>query len=305
MILGSRTQQSRLIVLLTAVALLLSACAPTNTVVSPQSVKSVALVVGNSAYQHADYLPNPRNDAQDITQTLNALGFEVIGGTDLTATQFRDALQQFRNAGASADVGLFFYAGHGIQVSGQNYLIPIDARLDESLLTSRATLQQSTVRMGEVLEVLNAGYTTSLIFLDACRNNPLVAGITSADGPQGRAIHIRKTEETSNRSSDSDETLYLQQGLAEVEASSSRNTFIAYATQPGNVALDGTGSNSPFTEALLAHIRSPGVEVRDLLTRVRKQVTESSAYQQVPWDHASLTERFYFLAPATRNAPPP
>jgi len=297
--------QLRLTVLLTAVALLQSAWGATTKSVNPKNTKAVALVVGNSAYQYADYLPNPRNDAEDIIRTLDKLGFEVIGGTDLTATQFRDALRQFRDAGAGAKVGLFFYAGHGVQVSGQNYLIPVDARLDESLLTSLATLQQSTVMMSDVLEVLNASYTTSLIFLDACRNNPLVADITSADGPQGRAIQIRETEETSARNSDSDETLFLQQGLAEVEASSSRNTFIAYATQPGNVALDGTGTNSPFTEALLANLRSPGVEVRELMTRVRRQVMENSANQQIPWDHASLTELFYFLAPATQNPPPP
>lgn len=305
MILDSRTTQVHLAVLLVVAVLLQSAWGAKTKAVNPKNTRAVALVVGNSAYQFAENLPNPRNDAEDIVRTLDKLGFEVIGGTDLTATQFRDALRKFRAAGAGEGVGLFFYAGHGIQVSGQNYLVPVDARLDESLLASLETLQQSTIMMRDVLEVLDAGYTTSLIFLDACRNNPLVADITTADGPQGRAIRIQKTEKTSEPDSDSDETLYLRQGLAEVEASSSRNTFIAYATQPGNVALDGTGDNSPFTEALLANLRSPGLEVRELMTRVRRQVMENSANQQVPWDHASLTQLFYFLAPATQNPPPP
>jgi uncharacterized caspase-like protein/SH3-like domain-containing protein len=183
-------------------------------------------------------------------------------------------LRQFADRLQGADVGLFYYAGHGLQVYGQNYLAPIDAQLDEV-----QDLYFEAVNLGLILQLLEAAPRTSLIFLDACRDNPLARNLARSLGT-GRSQSVGR-------------------GLAQVE--SGVGTLIAYATQPNNVAYDGTGEHSPFTAAVLEYVDEPGLEVRQMLSRVRETVIKTTDGRQVPWDHSSLTSDFYFL-PETQVA---
>ena len=229
--------------------------------------KRVALVIGNSVYEHAPALANPVSDARGMAAALNQLGFEVVAGFDLSRGAMEDEVREFAGKLATADVGLFYYAGHGLQVAGTNYLVPVDAKLDTEL-----DLKFGVLELSDVLEVMEAQVPTSLVFLDACRDNPLAQNLVRSLGA------TRSTE--------------IGRGLARVDAGV--GTFIAYATAPGQVALDGEAANSPFTAALLAHILTPGLEVRQLMSRVRNQVLDETRNTQVPWDHSSLTGDFYF-----------
>ena len=228
----------------------------------------VALVVGNGAYEHTPALRNPANDAADVAAALAGLGFAVIEGRDLDREAFEAKLREFARAARGAEAALFFYAGHGIQVEGENFLLPVDARLSEELdldfeaLELRAFLRQMRGR-------------ANLVFLDACRDNPLAQDLARSMGASRSAA--------------------IGRGLGRVDAGS--GTLIAYATQPGNVAADGTGRNSPFTAALLRHIAVPGRSVNDLLTAVTGDVAAATDNRQQPWTHSSLRAPFYFAAP--------
>jgi uncharacterized caspase-like protein len=226
----------------------------------------VALVVGNSAYRHTPRLINPINDARDIAAALASLGFDVSEAIDLDKASLDAALRAFADRSVSADTALVFYAGHGLQVAGQNYLLPIDAKLE-----SERDLDFEAVRLDLVLRQLETGRAgkTSLVFLDACRDNPLARNLA-------RAMGLRS----------------LERGLAPVE--SGAGAFIAYSTQPGNIARDGVGRNSPFAAALLRHIAAPGYNVSALMIAVRKDVMAATGGRQVPWDHSALTGEFYF-----------
>jgi uncharacterized caspase-like protein len=226
----------------------------------------VALVVGNSAYRHTPRLINPINDARDIAAALASLGFDVTRAIDLDKAAFDDALRAFSDRSAAAETALVFYAGHGLQVSGQNYLLPIDARLE-----SERTLDFEAVRLDVILRQLETGRDgkLSLVFLDACRDNPLARNLA-------RAMGVRA----------------VRRGLAPVE--SGAGSFIAFSTQPGNVARDGVGRNSPFAAALLQHIATPNRNVSALMIAVRKDVMAATGGAQVPWDHSALTGEFYF-----------
>ncbi|MBN9070293.1 MAG: caspase family protein [Rhizobiales bacterium] len=237
----------------------------------------IALVVGNSDYQHVARLANPVNDAEDLTARLKALGFEVMGGTDLDRRQLVEQLIRFGRAAGSADVALFFYAGHGLQVNGQNYLVPVDAMVEYE-----AEVDISLVSLAGVMQQMERGSRTNLIFLDACRNNPF-------------ADELAKSE---NRSAQS-----ISKGLGRVQTGS--GTFIAFATQPDAVAMDGTGRNSPFTGALLKHIDAPGQSISDLMIAVRNDVMAETGRKQVPWDSSSLTDRFEFAARGQAEAAKP
>ena len=250
-----------------AAALALLCCATTLALAEPG--RRVALVVGNGAYQNAPALPNPPNDARAVAQALRDLNFEVLEATDLDQPDLRVKLNEFGQQLEGAQVGLFFYAGHGLQVDGENYLVPIDARLQKE-----AQVPWQTVPLRDVLSSMEAAVPTRLVLLDACRDNPLVRQLK-----RGVAV---------NRSSS------IGQGLAEVH--SAVGTLIAYATGPGDVAADGDDRHSPFTAALLEHIATPGLEVRQVLGRVRDQVLKATGDQQVPWDSSSLRGEFFFKA---------
>jgi len=242
--------------------------------------KRVALVIGNSAYVSAPALANPVNDASDIAAALQGVGFEVILGTDLAKPAFDGKVRDFARILDRADVALLFYAGHGLQVAGRNYLIPVDAKLQierdldfEAISVDFVLKQMELEREGK----------TNVVFLDACRDNPLARNLARSMGTRSASIG---------------------QGLAQVQTGV--GTFIAYSTQPGNVALDGQGRNSPFTAALARRIAEPDRTLTSVMIDVRNDVLSATGGKQVPWDHSALTGDFYFhLAAAPGTLPRP
>ncbi len=231
--------------------------------------RRVALVMGNSAYTNAPSLSNPRNDAGDIAEALRQRGFVVITGFDLNKGDMEKLLYRFASNLDAADVALFFYAGHGLQVNGINYLVPVDAKIDSPL-----ALDFELIKMDLVQHVMEQKPNISnIVILDACRNNPLTRNLASHTGAR---------------------SLEIGQGLAQFTASV--GTLIAFSTQPGNVALDGEGRNSPFSEALAQQLRFGGdrEDIYDVLINVRNQVMRSTENRQVPWEHSALRSHFYF-----------
>jgi uncharacterized caspase-like protein len=240
--------------------------------------KRVALVVGNSAYVNANPLPNPVHDAGEMAKALTEAGFEVIAGLDLDKTGFDGKIRDFARALDGADVALFFYAGHGLQVGGRNYLVPIDA-----IMQKERDLDFEGISVDFVLKQMEIDREnkTNVVFLDACRDNPLARNLARSMGT--RSVSIGK-------------------GLAQVETGV--GTFIAYSTQPGNVALDGDGANSPFTTALAKGVRVPGRNLTAVMVDVRRDVLAATQGKQVPWDHSSLTGDFFFQLAAAPGAIP-
>ncbi|NNE23286.1 MAG: hypothetical protein HKN11_11830 [Rhizobiales bacterium] len=237
--------------------------------------KRVALVIGNSNYQNAPPLKNPLNDAEAVAKLLSRLGFDVVKGIDLTDRDFARTISTFaKRLDKGADAALFFYAGHGLQVKGKNYLVPVDAEL-----ASEASLDFETVRLQTILSLMERTRRTNLVFLDACRNNPMARNLARNMGTRSAAIG---------------------RGLARVETGV--GTLIAYSTQPGNVALDGEGFHSPFAKALLKHTEQPGLEIEGLMRKVRQDVITETNGAQVPWNHSSLTRTFVFRPKAKTAA---
>src|SRR5262245_52287648 len=234
----------------------------------------VALVIGNGAYAHATQLPNPPNDAADMAKALRDIGFDVVDGIDLDRRGMEERIRSFADRLGSAKVALFFYAGHGMQVAGKNYLIPTDAKLQKP-----GDLAFDAVDVQVVLAQMEATQRVNLVFLDACRDNPLARSFASTLGSASRSASVGR-------------------GLASIQ--SAVGTMIAFATQPDAVALDGGGRNSPFTAALLNHIRAPGVDIAVTMRRVRVDVLAATNQQQVPWDHSSLTDSVV-LVPGERQ----
>ena len=248
------------------------------------AAQRVALVIGNAQYRHTTPLLNPRNDAADVAGALEDLGFEVIEGIDVDKGAFGSMLREFAKAARGAEVTLFFYAGHGLQVEGKNYLVPTDAKLVDEV-----DLDLEAFELAKFMRQMRGG--TNLVLLDACRDNPLASNLVRSMGPTRSAA--------------------VGRGLGRVETGS--GTLIAYATQPGNVADDGEGRNSPFTGALLAHIATPGLSVDALLARVTDDVMKRTGERQQPWRHSSLRKPFYFkpasapttAVPGASTASPP
>lgn len=228
--------------------------------------RRLALVIGNSEYVVAP-LANPRNDAALMAATLTDVGFEVTLIDDASLRVFQRAVIEFSRAVSAAGedtVALFYFAGHGIQADGKNYLVPVDADIRDAL-----DLRFQTMEVGAIMTALeSAGNRLNLVVFDACRNNPFPA---------------------TSRSSGA--------GLAKVEAPF--GTLVAYATAPGGVAVDGAGAgNSPYTQALAKAIRAPGMAVEQVFKRVRIDVMERTGNQQVPWESSSLTGDFFFVPKA-------
>jgi uncharacterized caspase-like protein len=247
----------------------------------------MALIMGNSAYQLTPALKNPVNDAVALAAALERLGYTVVQGIDLSLSAMDSKISEFtRNLGESKSV-FFYYAGHGMQLDGRNYLVPVD--FDPG---GGGTLQSRLIAMDKILNDITEGNHVSIVILDACRDNPL-ANKLSADVKSGRYLSL-----SSDRG-----VQVIGTGLAEIKGSV--GTLIAYATQPGNVAADGDGNHSPFADGLLQFIESPGLEIRDILTQVRKYVIQETKKKQIPWDHSSLVERVYLKQKQTRSAPPP
>jgi uncharacterized caspase-like protein len=233
--------------------------------------KRVALVVGNSAYRNVSRLQNPANDARLMAETLRRLGFALVGDgaqIDLNRAQFEKALQNFGDQAQGADVDLFYYAGHGIQVRGKNFLAPVEASL-----TKEADVALQMVDAENVLSQMEgSGAKLNLVILDACRNNPFSEGGLRAIGG----------------------------GLAQMQAP--EGTLISYATQPGNVAQDGVDGDSPYTLALVRTIEKPGIGLFDAFNEVGLSVKRATGGAQQPWVSSSPIEGgFYFAGHAPAN----
>jgi hypothetical protein len=235
----------------------------TQPYVAPTS-RRVALVIGNSAYAIGP-LKNPVNDARAMTAALRELSFDVIHKEDLNREDMRRAIREFGAKISKGAVGLFYYAGHGVQVRGENYLIPVDAAPE-----SADEIDDDGVNAGYVLEKMeSAGNGMNIVILDACRNNPFTRSFRSGSD-----------------------------GLASVEAPT--GTLIAYATGPGKVAGDGgTSGNGIYTQELLKVLKMPGLSIEDMFKRVRNAVLQRTQGKQTPWESSSLTGDFYFKAPNT------
>ncbi|MER8411918.1 caspase domain-containing protein [Mesorhizobium sp. M1342] len=233
-----------------------------------QPQRRVALVIGNGTYAEAGTLANPVNDALDIADKLRSIGFEVIEGNDLGKRELERSIGAFSDALQGAGVGLFYYAGHGLQVDGRNYIVPVDARLDVPV-----KLQLEAVPIDEVLDIMEQQTKVSLVFLDACRNNPFARSLS-------RTATTRSAKTLA--------------GLAQFD--STRGSFIAFSTAPGAVAMDGSGRNSPFAAALLRHIAEPGQSINDMMIAVRRDVVSQTRETQRPWEQGSLLERFEFVS---------
>ena len=241
------------------------------------ALKRVALVIGNAAYKRSeDRLINPGNDARAIAAKLRGLDIEVIEAIDLDYRGMRAALRQFDRALKGADAGLFFYAGHGMEYRGRNYLFPTDI-----VLETEGDVGLGLIDVAQVLQVMETTVPTRLIFLDACRNNPLARRFRNSLGAT-RASTVGT-------------------GLARMDAGI--GTFIAYATAPGQLAEDGQGENSPFSAAMIQHLDTPGLDVSQLMRRIRNTVLEATDERQVPWESSSL--RSPFVLNRTPAAPAP
>ncbi len=228
--------------------------------------KRLALVIGESAYRSVVALPNPANDARKMSEMLGNAGFEVTAASDLTQSDMRAAVGDFaaKIAASGPDtVALMFYAGHGLQIDGENYLVPVD--VDPKRETD---IPLQAVRLNDVMNTLGSLPTRMrIIMLDACRNNPFPAINTTA----GHGLAIVDTK------------------------AGSAGSFISYSTSPGAVAEDGTGENSPYTTALLTVAKEPNLSIEDAFKRVRVAVNEATDGRQIPWDSSSLTTDFRFF----------
>ena len=235
----------------------------------------IALVIGNSKYRNTVQLSNPVNDAKSVAQLLNSAGFEVISATDLSHNQMIEAVQEFSGkvAGRGPNtVAMVYYAGHGVQLAGENYLVPVDARI-----SSEPDLINGSLRLVDVMATLEAiPSRMRIVILDACRNNPFPS-LNDA----GR-------------------------GLAIVDAP--KGSIVAYSTAPGTEALDGTGEHSPYAAAFLRLAHEKNLPIEQLFKRIRLDVGSSTEGQQTPWESSSLTSDFYFFgdtAVAATRAPAP
>ncbi len=239
------------------------------TMLSPSHAGSrVALVIGNGAYAQASQLLNPVRDARAISDKLKTLGFDVTYTIDRTKVEMERILQSFVHVARGADVALLFYAGHGIQVRGKNYFIPVDAKLSDV-----NDVEFELLEVTKMVATIERSAKVTLLFLDACRDNPFI------DAMRGytRAVGSR--------------------GLAQI-SNPSLGTLISYAAQPGTVAQDGVGRHSPYTAALLEHLGTPGQSISQTLTRVRRAVYDATKGGQVPQDFNSLLDEFYITPKA-------
>jgi uncharacterized caspase-like protein len=238
--------------------------------VEAQAEQRVALVIGNSTYQNAAKLPNPVRDAQAIAELFESAGFGVVQArSDLGNLEFRRAIREFTEISRSADIAVIFFAGHGIEIGGMNYLLPIDAKLARDY-----DAEDETVPLDRIVRALEPAKQLRLIILDACRDNPFLSTMQ-------RTAALRA----------------VTRGLAQVEPIAS-NTLIAFAARAGSTAEDGDAAHSPFTTALLKHITQPGLDVHMALRRVRDEVLRNTGNRQEPFVYGSLGGEEIALVPS-------
>ena len=236
--------------------------------------KRVALVIGNSAYQNVAQLPNPAKDAAAIGAMLTKAGFDVVDAReDVSTADMKRMIRDFSDKVRDADIAVVFYAGHGIEVDGTNYLIPVDARLERDI-----DVEDETVSLDRIVRILDPAKKLRLVILDACRDNPF-------DRSMKRSLSSRA----------------VTRGLAKVEPPNP-NTLIAYAAKAGSTASDGAGTNSPFTTALLKQLTVPGQDLRKAFGYVRDDVMKVTGNKQEPFVYGSLGGDDVMLVPASQTA---
>lgn len=240
------------------------------------ALKRMALVIGNSAYTAANTLPNPVSDATALAKVFAEAKFDVVETKlDLSRDAFLLALREFADESQDADIAVVYYAGHGMEMGGVNYLIPIDAKL-----ATDTAVADETVSLDRVLFAVDTAKRLRLVILDACRNNPLVRGMR-------RSRTVRSMGDG---------------GLAQVEVATN-NTYVAFAARAGSTAEDGD-QHSPFAKALIANLATPGVDVRIALGRVRDQVLAATNGEQEPYVYGSLGGDIIALVPGAEGPPP-
>ncbi|MGI9354038.1 MAG: caspase family protein [Rhizobiaceae bacterium] len=222
--------------------------------------RRLALVVGNTSYHNVTPLKNAVRDADAVSEALTNLGFEIVLLKNANASDIEAAVERIREKADDAEAILFYYSGHGFQMQGSNFLVPVDA-----VMRDRSKIAQETLRLDAIIASLQKKGRQTLVFLDACRNDPLPASVRA---------------QTSG------------QGLAQLKTG--KGTFVAFATQPGNVTADGAGDRSPFTNAFVEHVETPGISISDMMIRIRNTVEENTLQRQTPWDQSSLRSQFYF-----------
>ncbi len=250
-----------------ATALVLSSAAQAST------PTKVALVIGNGAYRIVPELPNPPNDAADVAAALTRIGFSVRLVTNVSYDEMRRALLEFSGKARNSEMAVVFFAGHGMEVAGENWLIPVDAELKTDVDT-----EQEAISLRAVMLMVSSASRLGLVVLDACRNNPFLAKMK-------RTISTRA----------------VSRGLNSIEPTN--NVLVAYSAKDGTTALDGDGRNSPFTTALLRYLETPGLEVSFLFRNVRDDVIVATGSEQQPFTYGSLPKEAIYLIPPPA-APP-
>lgn len=235
--------------------------------------KRAALIIGNSAYTSIQRLPNPANDALAVAATLRSIGFQDVEvAVDLTLDGLRRAIRKFGEKAAKVDVAMFYYAGHGMELGGNNYLLPVDAKLK-----SDRDLDYEALTLDLVLRALEPAKRLRMVVLDACRDNPFAARMKMSG-------NVKRS---------------VSRGLTRIEPSG--DTLVAYAAKAGTVADDGRGKHSPYTSALLKHLGTPGLEISLLFRRVRDTVLDATDRQQEPFVYGSLGgDEIYLVPPAPK-----
>ncbi|MBT9290081.1 caspase family protein [Prosthecodimorpha staleyi] len=235
--------------------------------------KRVALLIGNAAYRNDAALQNPENDLRTMRRVLEEAGFDVIiDRTNVDRMAFSDALNAFELESKGAEIGVVFFSGHGIEVNGVNYLIPVDAHL-----TSDREVKYQAIPLDDVMAALEGASRLKLILLDACRDNPFIGTLRRTKGSVSKGL--RRIDDTPE------------------------DVLVAYAAAPGQTALDGSGPNSPFTSALARHLTTVGLDIRLALGRVRDDVAKATTNRQIPYVAGSLGGRTVALRPGAGNAP--
>ena len=245
--------------------------------VQARADRRVALVIGNSEYRDIPALKNPDKDAEDVSSTFRLAGFDVFVAKDLTKLQFEKEFRNYLAAADGADLAVVYYSGHGFQIGGENFLIPVDASLKGA-----ADIEVQAVKLDDVLQQLRAKSKIQVIILDACRNNPF---------PR-QDYWLR-------------DQLIKAGGTGLAQVKSSLNTLIAFATEPGAVAYDGSGDLSPFSSAFSRRALAPNQEIRSVMAAVRRDVVEATNGAQVPWENSSLIDEVVLMRRANRPALPP
>ena len=246
-------------------------------VVAPSAASNrYALVIGNTAYRNAAALPNARNDAVAVAEALGKVGFEVTLSLDATGHEFREQVADLGKRLGPGDVSLFYFAGHGVQAAGENYLLPVDAEVRRP-----ADLAFVAERLSDIVAAMTVEDTTAIVLLDACRNNPFERDLAKGQGTRD---------------------VRIGQGLASFQPGT--GVYIAFATEPDNIAVDGGGPHSPFASALLRHMATPGIDIEILMRRVRSDVIGMTAGLQTPWSNSSLLEPGFAFVPAAVGPQP-